>query len=281
MDFYDFWKKELDLDKKYKLKGFSRGSLRTGFMLLPCRIFLDAGVPSPIKSNAILITHGHQDHIDSLYNHLLDTADKNYTKTNNKVQVIGTPSLINNLRDYLSACRTLNVGSKMRFTNWDPKPIVQNLDLNINNTKYHIECVYLDHEVECIGYGLSETRNKLKEEYQLLDPKELAELKKTVHITEEKLSPILFFCGDMNYTSLKNLPYHQYPYMIIECTFFDPEHLIDARCKKHLHITDLVPYFTEHPKTTFILIHFSCKYTKSQIKEYEGQYTFPNVIYWI
>jgi ribonuclease Z len=273
MEIYDFWKKELDLDKKYKLKGFSRGSLRTGFMLLPSRIFLDAGVPSPIKPNAILITHGHQDHIDCLYNHLLDTNDK--------VQVVGTTNLINNLKEYLNACRTVNVGSKMKFTNWDPKPIVQNLDLNINNTKYYIESIYLDHEVECIGYGLSETRDKLKEEYKLLDKVELSELKKTVTITEELNFPILFFCGDMNYTSLKVLPYNGYPYMIIECTFFDHANLIHARCKKHLHITDLVPYFTKYPNTIFILIHFSCKYTKSQIKDYQRQYTFPNVIYWI
>jgi ribonuclease Z len=273
MDFYDFWKKELNLDKKYKLKGFSRGSLRTGFMLLPCRIFLDAGVPSPIKPSAVLITHGHQDHIDSLYNHLLDTPEK--------VQVIGTYNLINNLRDYLSACRTMNVGSKIKFNNWIPQPILQELDIKANNTKYHIEGIYLDHEVECIGYGLSEVRDKLKEEYKTVPTTELYNLKKTIQITQEVTYPILFFCGDMSHTSLLNLPFDKYPYFIIECTFFDPEHLIDARSKKHLHVTDLVPYFNKHQNTTFILIHFSCKYTKTQIREYEAQYTFPNVIYWL
>jgi len=274
MDYYDFWKKELDLDKKYKLKGFSRGSLRTGFILLPCRIFLDAGVPSPIKPNAILITHGHQDHIDCLYNHLLDN--------NEKVQVIGTNTLIDNLKDYLNSCRTMNVGYKIKFDKWAPKSILNNLIINIDNIKYYIETIKLDHEVECIGYGLSEIRNKLKNEYNKLSSIELANLKKNnIQIIEEILYPILFFCGDMNYTSLLILPFNSYPYFIIECTFFQLEHIYDARSKKHLHIVDLIPYFQKYINTIFILIHFSCRYTKNQINEYKKKYNFSNVIYWI
>lgn len=274
MDYYDYWKKELDLDKKYKLKGFSRAGLRTGFMLLPSNIFLDAGVPSSIKPNVILISHSHQDHIDCLYNHLLDN--------NENVQVIGSPMLIHNLKDYLSACRSMNVGYKIKFDKWDPKPISNNLTINVNNTKYYIEGINLDHTVECIGYGLSEIKNKLKEEYKELSSTEIVELKKNkIEITEEKLNAILFFCGDMNYTSLITLPFDTYPYFIIECTFFEPEHVQEAREKKHLHITDLIPYFSKHSKTTFILIHFSCRYTKSQIKEYEKIYKYNNVIFWI
>jgi ribonuclease Z len=273
-DYYDYWKKELDLDKKYKLKGFSRGGLRTGFMLLPDNIFLDAGIPCPIKPSAILITHGHQDHIDSLYNHLLDNDEK--------VQVIGASTLIHNLTDYLSACRTLNTGYKVKFDKWDPKIISDNLTINVNNTKYYIETVNLDHGVECLGYGLSEVRNKLKSQYIELSGIEIAGLKKNkVEITEEINFPILFFCGDMNYTSLVKLPFNSYPYFIIECTFFDAEHHEEARMKKHLHISDLVTFFNEYPNTKFILIHFSCRYTKSQLKDFEKIYKFDNVIFWI
>jgi ribonuclease Z len=272
MDIYDYWNKELVLDNKYRLKGFSRGSLRTGFMLLPSKIFLDAGVPCPIKPNAIMITHGHQDHIDSLYTHLLD---------NDKPYVIGTHNLINNLKDYLNACRSLNVGHKIKFNNWNPQPIMTTLDIKINNTKYHIDCIYLQHDVECVGYGLSEIHNKLKEEYKTLTPNELKELKKGVSITEEQNYPILFFCGDMGHSSLSYLPFDSYPYFIIECTFFEDEHLEEARTKLHLHITDLLEYFVKYINTTFILIHFSCRYTKEELNEYKQKYIFPNVIFWI
>jgi ribonuclease Z len=273
MEYYDHWKKELVLDNKYKIKGFSRGSLRTGFILFPTNIFLDAGVPCIIKPNIILITHGHQDHIDSLYNHLLNTP--------NKVQVIGTASLINNLKEYLNSCRSMNVGYKIKFNNWDPKPILTNLNVEIKNTKYHIEGIFLDHAVECIGYGINEIRIKLKEKYKLYSKEEIIKIKKTENITEIKHIPILFFCGDMNNTSLSILPFKNYPYFIIECTFFDEEHLLDARRKKHLHIYDLIPYFNSNTDTQFILIHFSCKYTIKQIKKFETKYSFTNVIFWV
>lgn len=268
----EYLKKEFNIDKTYKIKGYSRGSLRTGFILYPCKIFLDAGIPVNIKPNVILITHGHQDHIDSLYNHLLDTEN---------VQVIGCNNLINNLQGYLSACRTLNAGFKIDYNNWNPTVIIDNLIININNIKYFIEGIKLDHEVECIGYGISEIRNKLKDEYINCTKKEIETLKKSTEITFEYNYPILFFCGDTNYTSLDILPFDKYPVFIIECTFFLSEHIKEARYKKHLHINDLILIFNKYINTKFILIHFSCRYDKKQLNEFKNIYNFPNVIFWI
>jgi len=248
MEIYDYWKKTLNLNTKYKLKGFSRGALRTGFMLLPCKIFLDCGVPSPISPNAILITHSHQDHIDALYSNIMNGEN---------VIIIGTHTLINNLKDYLSACKSFNCGYKTKFTNWKPTYIIDEVIIKIKDINYLIKSYYLDHEVECIAYGLSEIKNN------------------------KDLQSILLFCGDMNYTSLETLPFELYPYVIIECTFLNDTDIEEARTKKHLHITDLIFYFEKHLLITFILIHFSCKYTKMEIKEYSSKYNFSNVIYWI
>lgn len=272
MDIYNFWKKELKLDNKFSIKGYSKGSYKTGFVLLPDKIFLDAGIPSSYKPNAILITHSHQDHIDCLYNHFI--LDENI-----KIKILGTNDLINNLKYYLSACKSLNAGYKVPFTNWEPLPIIENINVNINNTEYFIETKYLDHDVECVGFGINEMRTKLKDEYKELSKSELALLNKN-EITYKQKYPILFFCGDMNYTSLETLPFDIYPYFIIECTFLEEDHLKEARERKHLHINDLLPYFTQFQNTQFILIHFSSRYTKNQIKEYALKYKFDNVIYW-
>jgi len=274
MDYYNHFEKEYELDKKYKICGFSRGGLRTGFILKPHNIFLDAGVPSFLKPKLVLITHSHQDHIDQLYNHLLDTDEKPI--------VVANINLINFLQEYLNSCKSINAMKKLKFTNWNPRPIVKEIVLNICNTNYHIKAYNLDHEVETFGYGISESRSKLKEEYIELNQIEINKLKKNnIEITEKKLYPIIFFCGDMNYTSLDTLPFDEYPVFIIECTFLDLEHVKDAREKQHLHITDLIPHISKYQNTKFILIHFSCRYNKSVIKSYETLFDFKNVIFWI
>lgn len=275
MDCYDYWNKEYQIDKKYKLKGFSRGGLRTGFILLPHKIFLDAGVPTPIKPNLILITHGHQDHIDSLYNHFIDNPEK--------IEVVGNINLLTFLQDYLDSCKSVNAMKKSKFTNWVPRPIISTIDVTICNTKYNIKAYNLDHEVETFGYGLEEVRTKLKEEYHGLEQNTLENLKKdNVNIMENKNYPILFFCGDMGYTSLETLPFESYPIFIIECSFLEPEHISEARSKQHLHINDLIPYVEKYQETQFIFIHFSCRYHKNLIKQYQNDFKYlKNLLFWI
>jgi ribonuclease BN (tRNA processing enzyme) len=273
MDYYNFWEKEHDIDGNYKLRGFSRGSLRTGFILYPHKIFLDAGVPSQIKPNMILITHSHQDHIDSLYTHLID---------NKKIDVIANINLIPFLQMYLDASKSLNCMEKKKFTNWNPKPIIKQLKVIVNSTKINIEAISLDHEVECYGYGISEIRTKLKEEYIGKKQEELNILAKTNELSNEYLYPILFFCGDMGYTSLNDLPYNKYSLFVIECSFLNDEHIKEAEEKQHLHIKHLLPIVEKYININFIFIHFSCRYNKSEIKEYSKKYShLKNVIFWI
>lgn len=275
MEYYDYWNKEYVINKKYKLKGFSRGGLRTGFILLPHNIFLDAGVPTPIKPNMILITHGHQDHIDSLYNHFIDNEEK--------TPVIGNINLLTFLQNYLDSCKSVNAMKKCKFTNWIPYPIINEKTITICNTQYFIKAYSLDHEVETFGYGLQEIRNKLKEEYIGLSQDSIEKLKNDqIQITESKKFPLLFFCGDMGHTSLETLPFQDYPLFIIECSFLDSDHIKEARAKQHLHITDLIPYVEKYKETQFIFIHFSCRYNKSMIKQYQTKFNYlTNLLFWI
>jgi len=265
MDYYNFWEKEYKIDDIYKISGFSRGSLRTGFILYPHKILLDAGVPSPIKPNMILITHSHQDHIDSLYTHLID---------NKKIQVIANIHLIPLLQTYLDACKSLNCMENKKFNNWLPKPIIKQIRVIVNSTRINIEAIHLDHEVECFGYGLSEIRSKLKDKYLDKTQEELNILSKTNELSNEYLYPILFFCGDMGYTSLENLPYDKYNFFVIECTFLFDIHIKEAIEKQHLHIKHLLPIVEKYVNIKFIFIHFSCRYKKSEIKEYVKKYSY-------
>jgi ribonuclease Z len=264
--------KEIQVNKLIKITGFSRGSLRTGFIILPYKIFLDSGVSFNIKPNLILLTHGHQDHIDTLYTNLMDTT---------KIEVVGTKNLLLLLQDYLNACKSVNMGRKVKFNNWKPIPIINEYITKINNIKFYIESISLPHEVECIGYGINEIREKLLEIHIDKSPKEIVELKKSEKITEEIKFPLLFFCGDMGYTGLEILPFEKYALFIIECTFFEEEHLEEAIERQHLHIFQLLPYIEKYKKTKFVLIHFSLRYTMEELKNYQKKYNFNNLIFFL
>jgi ribonuclease BN (tRNA processing enzyme) len=277
MEFYSISKKELQLDNNLSLKGFSRGGLRTGLILLPYKIFLDAGIPHQIEPNLILITHGHQDHVDALYSNLMDNKDK--------PKVIASANLIPHLQNYLNSCRSMNVGKKMLFTNWIPYEISNSnrtYEIIISNKKFLFESFYLDHTVESIGYGISEIRRKLLDIYKNKTKDEIIKLKKINEITENKKVPLLFFSGDTSSSILNTLPFYEYPNFIIEATFLDDEDIDETLEKKHLHIKNLEPYFLQYPNTKFILIHFSSKYKLDEIKKYQKKYLeYKNVEFFI
>ena len=117
----------------------------------------------------------------------------------------------------------------------------------------------------------------------MLTQNELTELKqKNIEITEEKIFPILFFCGDMGWTTLENLPFDKYKLFIIECSFLEDEHIKEAIDKQHLHINQLIPYVEKYNETKFIFIHFSTRYTKKFIKQYEQKFLYlKNLTFWI
>jgi ribonuclease BN (tRNA processing enzyme) len=267
--FNKYWEKNLILDKKYKLRGWSRAGILTGFILEPFKIFLDAGIQTYIKPNLILITHTHQDHINSFYNLLL----------NNNVTVVSSLESIDYLQKYLNANQSLNCLSDKIFIEWNPQVIITKKTFIVNNTEFEIIAYDLEHGIKTYAYGINEIRYKLKKEYYNLSQDEL---KNKNDITEKIFYSILLFCGDMDCSSLKTLPFHKYLNIIIECTFLYEEHINEARQKKHLHILDLIPYIESNINTKFILIHFSPRYNIQEIKCWSNKYSqLTNLIFWI
>jgi len=265
MDFYNSWQKLLEIDD-YQLIGYSRGSFKTGLMIHPLKIFLDAGVISQYEPNLILITHGHCDHVGELYNILIGNSRKF------KVPIVSTPNLIKLISNFLNANMSLNRGHPDKYNKWDPIPIIDKHQFSIQGKTIEIKSYQMDHKVESIGFGISEIRNKLKPEFIDKTQQELIEIKKIYKITEEKEVPLFLFCGDTGHNILNNLPFDKYPIVIIESTFLHQEHIQEARTKRHLHITDLELYFDKFKQTKFVLIHFSCRYEVEEIKKYQKEY---------
>jgi len=265
MDFFNSWQKTISFGE-YQLIGYSRGSFKTGLMIAPLRIFLDAGVCSQYEPNLILVTHGHSDHVGELYNILIGNSRKN------KVPIITAPSLTKLLSNQINSNYSLNRGFNDRYNKCEIIGLLKPYYVTIQGKKLKIEPFEMKHLVDTIGFGIQEIREKLKTEFIGKSQEELIELKKTTSITEEKEIPMFLFCGDTDNSILDTLPFSNYPIVIIEATFLHPDHIHEAKQRKHLHISDVEPYFIKNEKTTFILIHFSNRYTIDEIKTYQKVY---------
>jgi ribonuclease BN (tRNA processing enzyme) len=276
MDFINSWQKILPFDE-YQLVGYSRGSFKTGLMIAPLRIFLDAGVCSQYEPNMILITHGHSDHVGELYNILIGNSRKI------KVPIFTAPNLTKLIGYHLNSHISLNRGFPDKYNRCDIIGLNSKHRITIQGKLIELEPFEMDHQVDTIGFGISEIREKLKPEYMNKEQSEIIEIKKTTKITEEKTVPLFLFCGDTGHSVLDKLPFNKYPTVIIESTFFEPEHVQEARDRKHLHIYDLEKYFVENSKTLFILIHFSNRYVLDELKTFQKIYEhkYDNIKFFI
>ena len=255
------------------ISGFSRSKYRTGYIIQPFNIYLDAGLPSPIPANIILLSHSHLDHIDGLYSILIESKN---------TPVMLPSSIRDNVSNLLDANHSLN-GKKKKFKNWEP--ITSTNFCKVINSKNIIFTTYeLDHSVPCLGYSIDYQNKRLKEDYKHLEGKQLAELKKhNVEITENYLAPMILFISDTGKNGIKDLPFSRYPLIIIECTFLEDEHYEEAVSRKHLHWKDLEPIVKNNPDNTFIFGHFSCRYKDEFLTDFESKLkiNYNNIIFWI
>ena len=253
------------------IKGYSRSMYRTGYLIQPYNIYLDAGLPSPVPASLVLVSHGHYDHIASLFSLLVDSENS---------VVMMPASIKSSVQKMLDGFRMLNSGTGLSFRNWTPITTLYH-EMVVNNKNITIETFELDHRVVCHAYGIKQIHKKLKEEYINLSESEIIELKKTTNITTNVSYPILLFISDTGKSVLTKLPFNEYSLVIIECTFIDDDHYSEACKRKHLHWNDLEPLIKSNPQTTFILGHFSCRYKDDYLKKFSKSVVYTNVKFWI
>ena len=109
------------------IKGYSKSTYRTGYLIKPYNIYLDAGLPSPIPASLILVSHGHLDHIAALYSLLVHS----------KKSVVMLPrQILSNTQLMLDSFKPLNSGYNTSFRNWKPITLSE-YNTTINNKKLY------------------------------------------------------------------------------------------------------------------------------------------------
>jgi ribonuclease Z len=276
----------------YTLKGYSIAALRTNFYIRELGIMLDAGLSSPnMLISHIFLTHSHSDHCANIPFHI-------YSKQEDvPIQIYAPKEISGNLKSFIESAYMLSshvdieelkikreelyVHGYFKIT---PVSAGDIIDLVIKNKKLSVEIIQCVHSVPCVGFGFSEKRLKLKDEYKSLSGKEIGELrKKGENINVEQTFPIFCFIGDTG-RKIFEIEWERikkYKTIIIECTFIRDEDLPQADKTFHMHWNYIKDIVIENPDNIFVLYHFSMRYGKSELTEFFDKLNIKNVVPWI
>jgi ribonuclease Z len=279
----------------FTLIGYSRASYRSGFYINGLGIALDGGPQFFKRVNHYFITHGHSDHTANLpYSLIDDVAIDTDGNAHMEKPIVYCPTQTAPFLDdkILSSFRSnyaTNKADKKIRSYYEVRGIDggTELDLVVNKQKLKVRTYDSDHSVPTIVYGISLIKKKLKPEFADLDKSELGQLARSgTQLSGEVEEPFISYVLDSSIHTLENYPeVLDYPTVIIECTFlFDGEEE-SAERKKHIHWNDLLPYIQDRPDTTFILTHFSLRYTDPEIqdffREHMVKHDVQNVYPWL
>jgi ribonuclease Z len=141
------------------------------------------------------------------------------------------------------------------------------------------------HNVPSIGYVFYAATPKLRPEYRGLPGPELRELRLSGReLTAPHKVPVFAFLGDGTAETLAAGPEwlkDGVKVVITECSFLYPEHRPVAERTKHTIWEDLEPVIRKWKDTTFVITHFSLRYSDEQIKRFfQGVEGCQNVVVW-
>jgi ribonuclease Z len=266
------------------IQGYSRSADRTFFYIRQLGIGLDAGGVRGRQPPLVFVTHCHKDHaVDIAY----------MAQRREGAQIYVPQSSVDSVEAFIKAELELNCQeafdrSLMNYALGGVKHGDVIAGLGKKQRNWSVQVFKCHHAVECVGYAFSETRSKLKAEYNGMSGKEIGALRRQgIVVTEETTCGRFAYCGDTSIRVFESSPWllELYPIIIVECTFLTAElegvDLLE-RCERDGHIcwTQLKDVVVAHPQTTFALIHFSLRYKVSDIHEFFERIAdqYPNIV---
>ncbi len=126
----------------------------------------------------------------------------------------------------------------------------------------------VNHAGNSLGYTLIEVRHKLKEEFYGKSGPQLVALKcRGIDIEKRVEVPLLTCTGDTALGRFLDLNFVQKSRaVLIECTFFDRDHLHRARAGRHIHVNDLPEVLVAIPHAQIMLTHVTRRIDLRQAK---------------
>ena len=120
-----------------------------------------------------------------------------------------------------------------------------------------------------LGFSIVEVRRKLKEQFVGLTGRQIVELKnKGVEIVNRVEHPLVAYLGDTaagNYSDNPDIANARA--LLIECTFFEDEHISRARAGKHMHVKDLPAVLEGMNNQHIVITHVTRRTAMAQARK--------------
>jgi ribonuclease Z len=258
------------------LVGHSRAAWSTVFWIPQLDIQFDAGgflQHSPPKY--LFLTHSHADH----------SVTVPRQKSKHCPPSVYAPSEITGLLEKHNL-----VAEQFQYSDETHVPlkganvigVVPEQEFLILNDTVSVLVIKCYHSVPCVGFGLSKRVKRLLPEFQNKTGQELGQLRKLGTTLDEYITvPMILYLGDTDIRVMSDPRIFTFPIVIVECTFLHVDELERATMTQHIHYRHLAPYLLQYPEVTFILIHFSLRYTEEEIHTFFKDQNHQNVILWI
>jgi ribonuclease Z len=198
--------------------------------------------------NHVLISHGHMDHIAGLPYYF---SQRDFQGIENGVALVPA-GLVEPLEDLMVAWGRVE-------GHIPPHKIVGMRDGDVHEIRRGLvaRAFATRHMPGSLGFAVIDVRQKLKGEFAGLTSSQIVELKnKGVQITDRVEYPLVAYLGDTDKANYAELPFVALAkVLLIECTFFDTDHLSRARAGRHLHVTDLPEVLDGMENEQIVIIH--------------------------
>lgn len=249
------------------LEGYARGGIQTSIGVPQIGAMFDAGTPIPtcLRYGNIFITHGHSDHSAAITSIIARRNLQDLPAANVHVPI----SIKEPLETIFEAWWKVNGGRGPRF----PVNIIGHRPGDEIDLKKGIKIIGVKtfHSISSIGWSVERTTNRLKEEFQGMEGKEIGKLKREgKEVTYENAEVLLTIPGDTTIDFLVNEPRAKKARVLVhEVTYWDDEQSTPALCKKygHTHFRDMIKHCEKFEGESLVLCHRSMKYSRKFVED--------------